>query len=142
MWTSSSAERTLLWRGPACYALGERRGSSRPVPEYAYLQEPRMLARIYRPTRNAMQSGSGNSKRWVLDFEQEIPREVEPLMGWTSSADMRQQVQLVFDTKEEAIAYAERNGIAYQLQEPKDRAPKKIAYSDNFKWGRVEPWSH
>ena len=69
-----------------------------------------MTARIYQPARSAMQSGQGKDK-WMLEYEPEKPREIEPLMGWTSSADMKSQVKLHFDTKEEAIAYAERNGV-------------------------------
>ena len=67
-----------------------------------------MTARIYKPARTAMQSGTAKSKEWVLDYEPEQPRTVEPLMGWTSSADMKQEVHLVFDTAEEAVAYCER----------------------------------
>ena len=68
-----------------------------------------MTARIYKPARTAMQSGTAKSKEWVLDYEPEQPRTVEPLMGWTSSADMKQEVHLVFDTAEEAVAYCERH---------------------------------
>ncbi len=67
-----------------------------------------MTARIYKPAKTAMQSGNAKTKEWVLDFEPEQPREIEPLMGWTSSGDMRPQVQLRFDSAEEAIAYCER----------------------------------
>ena len=67
-----------------------------------------MVARIYKPAKTAMQSGFGNTKGWVLDFEPEAPRRVEPLMGWTSSSDMRQQLRLRFDSKEEAVAWARR----------------------------------
>jgi len=63
-------------------------------------------------------------------------------MGWTSSADMRQQVRLRFDSKDQAIAYAERQGIPYQvLPEPVVR-PQKKSYSENFRWGRTENWTH
>lgn len=101
-----------------------------------------MIARIYRPARTAMQSGRARTKRWVLDFEPQEPRRVEPLMGWTSSSDMNSQVRLSFDTKEEAIAYAERNGIDFKLFEPKDSAPKPMAYADNFRFGRLGQWTH
>ena len=66
-----------------------------------------MTARIYRPAKTAMQSGQANTKDWVVDFEPEVPRQVEPLMGWTSSFDTRAQVQLRFETKDEAVAYCE-----------------------------------
>ena len=77
-----------------------------------------MPARIYRPSKTAMQSGFANTKAWVLDFEPEVPRQVEPLMGWTASSDMRQQVSLDFDTQEEAVAYAKKHGIPFQVFEP------------------------
>lgn len=101
-----------------------------------------MVARIYRPAKSAMQSGIGRSKEWLLEHEPESPRSVEPLMGWTSSADTRAQVKLAFDSKEEAIAYAERNGIAYVVQEPKVRKPIRKSYADNFKFGRIGRWTH
>jgi hypothetical protein len=74
-------------------------------------------ARIYGPAKNAMRS-IAQTKSWVLDFEQASPKAIEPLMGWTSSADVRQQVRLRFDSKAEAIAYCEQNGIAYRVFEP------------------------
>jgi hypothetical protein len=101
-----------------------------------------MIARIYKPTQTAMQSGSARTKEWVLEYEPEAPREIDPLMGWTSSRDMRSQVQLQFATKEEAIAYAERSGIAYRLVEPKLRAAVRKSYSDNFRFGRKQAWTH
>src|SRR6266576_625865 len=64
-----------------------------------------MTARIYKPAKTAMQSGAAKTKEWVLEYEPEQPRQIEPLMGWTSSGDMRQQVQLRFESPEEAIAY-------------------------------------
>jgi hypothetical protein len=101
-----------------------------------------MPARIYKPARTAMQSGQARTKEWLLEFEPEAARAIDPLMGWTSSRDMRSQIRLAFDTKEEAIAYAERNGIAYTLFEPK--APKAVrkSYADNFKFGRIGSWTH
>jgi hypothetical protein len=100
------------------------------------------VARIYKPAKTAMQSGTANTKDWVLDYEPAEPRAVEPLMGWTSSGDMRQQLRLRFPTKEEAIAYCEREGIAYQVSESKQRARRGIAYADNFAPGRRIPWTH
>ena len=89
-----------------------------------------------------MQSGRGRSKLWRLEFEQDKAREIEPLMGWTSSGDTRQQVRLWFDTKEEAIAYAEKAGLPYLVSESKKPVQKILSYSDNFKWGRVGQWTH
>ena len=101
-----------------------------------------MIARIYRPARTAMQSGQANTKEWVLDYEPEQPRRVEPLMGWTSSADMRQEIHLYFDSKEEAVAYCQREGIAHQVFDSKPPARQRISYSDNFAYPRREAWTH
>jgi hypothetical protein len=102
-----------------------------------------MLARIYKPAKTAMQSGAAKTKEWVLDYEPEQPREIEPLMGWTSSGDMRQQVHLQFDSAQEAIAYCERQGIAYQLFENKPPPPRRgLSYADNFAFKRRGAWTH
>ncbi len=101
-----------------------------------------MTARIYKPAKTAMQSGFAKTKDWVLDFEPEEPRIVEPLMGWTSSSDMRQQVRLRFASKDDAIAYCERLAIAYQLFEAKQPARRGIAYADNFAFKRRDAWTH
>ena len=101
-----------------------------------------MRARIYQPPKNAMQSGKARTKMWLLEYEPQSPRAPDPLMGWTSSADMLQQVQLEFDTQEEAVAYAARNGIEYQVFEPHRPAAKSKSYSDNFRVDRKVPWSH
>lgn len=101
-----------------------------------------MTARIYRPAKSATQSGAAKSKLWRLDFEPARAREVEPLMGWTSSTDMQSQIRLSFASKEEAIAYAERNGLDYRVEEPKVAAHKPQSYSDNFRTNRVMPWTH
>jgi len=101
-----------------------------------------MTARIYQPAKTAMQSGAANTKDWVVEFEPEQPRTVEPLMGWTSSGDMKQQLRLSFDTKDEAVAYCERNGIAYQISETKPAARRVISYSDNFAFNRRDAWTH
>ena len=100
-----------------------------------------MTARIYQPARNAMQAGQAK-EQWLLEFEPESPRQSDPLMGWTSSSDMRSQVRLGFDSKDEAIAYAQRNGVAYRVEEPKTATRKSMSYSDNFRHNRVAPWTH
>lgn len=101
-----------------------------------------MAARIFRPAKSAMQSGYGATKLWVLEFEPESARGVEPLMGWTSTTDVSSLTRLEFDSKEEAIAYAERNGIPYSVSEPKPRKHQPKSYSDNFKFGRIGRWTH
>ena len=102
-----------------------------------------MVARIYKPAKTAMQSGHAKTKEWVLDYEPSIARTVEPLMGWTSSTDMNSQVKLQFATKEEAIAYCERHGIAYQVFDAKTPPAQRVmSYSDNFAHRRRDAWTH
>ena len=101
-----------------------------------------MPARIYKPAKSAMQSGYGRMKEWVLENLPASPREVDPLMGWTSTTDTTTQVRLYFETKEEAIAYAEKAGLAFTLDEPKPRKPIRKSYADNFKFGRKGAWTH
>jgi hypothetical protein len=101
-----------------------------------------MVARIYKPSKTAMQSGLANTRSWILDFEPEAPRHVEPLMGWTSSSDMRQQLRLRFGTKEEAVAYCERHGLAYELFDPAPARRRPMSYADNFSFKRRDPWTH
>jgi hypothetical protein len=101
-----------------------------------------MTARIFKPAKNAMQSGKAKTKEWQIDYEPEKPQVVEPLMGWTSSADMKQQLTLHFNTRDEAVAYCEANGIPYQVIEPKESTRRQVAYSDNFAFRRSEPWTH
>ena len=101
-----------------------------------------MRARIYQPTRNAMQSGKARTKAWVLEFEPTSPRRIDPLMGWTSSSDMLSQVQLAFDSRDEATAYAKTHNIPFDLFEPHRPTPKPKAYADNFRYDRKVPWSH
>ena len=102
-----------------------------------------MLARIYRPSKTAMQSGRAKAANWLLEFEPNAARRPDPLMGWTVTTDTESsQGKLSFDTKEEAVRYAETHGIAFQLIDP---APAKRiikAYADNFAFGRRIPWTH
>ena len=100
-----------------------------------------MSARIYQPARTATQSGTAKSRRWLLEFEP-AAREIEPLMGWTSSGDMDAQVKLWFDTKEEAIAYAAREGVAATVEDSPPRVRRTQAYADNFKTSRIGQWTH
>ena len=101
-----------------------------------------MVARIYKLAKTAMQSGTAKTKLWLLEYEPEVARKIDPLMGWTSSRDMNSQIRLKFDSKQAAIAFAERHGIAYRLFEPKERRHRPKAYSDNFKFGRIGQWTH
>jgi hypothetical protein len=101
-----------------------------------------MVARIYKPAKTAMQSGEAGTRRWVLEYEPAEPRVVDPLMGWTGSGDTRQQIRMTFASEKEAIAYARREGIAFELAEPKRRRRRAKAYADNFRFGRRELWTH
>jgi hypothetical protein len=101
-----------------------------------------MTAKIYRPAKTAMQSGRAKTHLWVLEFDQEEPRRIDPILGYTSSSDMQQQVRLNFETLEQAQAYAERNGIEYRVIMPKESARQVVSYSDNFKYNRLQPWTH
>ena len=100
------------------------------------------VARIYRPSRTAMQSGKAKTHEWVLDFEPASARTPDPLMGWTSSDDMNGEVRLTFETKEQAVEYAQRNGIAFRLFEFEQPPHILKAYADNFAFNRKEPWTH
>jgi hypothetical protein len=101
-----------------------------------------MLARIYIPAKTAMQSGKANTKEWVLEFEPASARVSDPLMGWTVTTDTNGQVRLLFDTREEAAAYAKRHGIAFEVLTPRQHSRTLKAYADNFAFGRREPWTH
>ena len=101
-----------------------------------------MLARIYRPARNAMQSGQANAKDWILEFEPEEARRIDPLMGWTGSGDTKGQVRLSFETRDEAVSFAQRHHIPFQVFEPKEAKRIVRAYADNFKFGRKSNWTH
>ena len=101
-----------------------------------------MSARIYSPAKTATQSGKGKTGVWVLEHDAVAARKVDPLMGYTSSSDMLSQVKLRFDSKEDAIAYAAKHGIAYTVEEPHEPKRRRVSYSDNFKFDRKQPWTH
>ncbi|MBK8909081.1 MAG: ETC complex I subunit [Rhodospirillales bacterium] len=95
-------------------------------------------AYIYRPSKTAMQSGRAKTDHWVLEFERDGSIFVEPLMGWIGSADTRNQVRLEFGSRDAAIAFAERRGLAYEIREPHRRRIRPKSYADNFAYDRVE----
>jgi len=103
-----------------------------------------MQARIYQPAKSAMQSGQANAKGWVLEFAPEEQKRIDPLMGWTGSGDMRGQVRLRFDTKDAAIDYATRHGLAYVVEEEKPRRLNRrpMGYAGNFAHNRRISWTH
>ena len=93
-------------------------------------------ARIYRPTKTAMQSGRAKTRKWVLDYEQASKRQPDPLMGWSSARDTLNQVQLRFDTLDEAVAFAQKHGLDYTVIEPNQRVFKPKSYAENFRYDR------
>ena len=103
-----------------------------------------MRARIYQPARTAMSSGTAKTKHWVLEFAPSSRREIDPLMGWTSSADTQSQVKLTFETKEAALDYADDHGIDAVVQEPNKRKPniRPRGYAENFAVDRKGAWTH
>lgn len=103
-----------------------------------------MRARIYKPARNAMQSGTAKTRSWVLEFAPASARDVDPLMGWTSSNDTQSQVRLKFPSKEAALDYAAANGIEAVVSEPKSRKPnvRSGGYGENFATNRRAVWTH
>ena len=103
-----------------------------------------MRARIYKPARNAMTSGQARTKQWVLDFAQDEAREIDPLMGWTSSSDTQSQVRIRFATKDAAVEYAKEKGIDAVVMEPHKRKAniRPGGYGDNFATNRRQVWTH
>lgn len=103
-----------------------------------------MRARIYRPARTAMSSGTAKTKSWVLDYVNDHGRDIDPLMGWTSSSDTQSQVRLTFDSKEAALEYAADNGIEAVVSEPKPRKAniRQGGYGENFATNRRGAWTH
>ncbi|RKT30725.1 ETC complex I subunit-like protein [Roseovarius halotolerans] len=103
-----------------------------------------MSARIYKPARSTTQSGNARSQHWVLEYVAETAREVDPLMGWTSSADTQAQVRLRFPTRAAAMEYAEEHGIDATVLEPHSRKPniRPGGYGENFATNRRATWTH
>jgi len=101
-----------------------------------------MRARIFQPPKTAMQSGWANTHEWVLEFLPTTPRQPDALMGWSGGGDTQTQVKLTFETRDEAIAYAQRAGLDVEVERPQSRRVKPKAYADNFRYGRIENWTH
>ena len=101
-----------------------------------------MDARIYKPAKTAMQSGRGKTKDWVLEFVSGAKRSSDPVMGWTSIDDTTGQVRLHFDSREQAIAYAKREGLTFAVEEPRETKRLVKSYSENFSATRKQPWTH
>jgi len=94
-------------------------------------------ARIYRPTKTAMQSGLANTRDWILEFVPPQGQQPDPLMGWSGHGDTIEQLRLRFPTQEEAVTYARRRGLDYEVETPQTRPVRPKAYADNFRFDRV-----
>jgi hypothetical protein len=98
--------------------------------------------RIYQPAKTAMQSGRAKTHEWVLEYEPAAAQEPDPLMGWAGAGDTLNQVRMTFATREEAVAFAEREGLAYEVMPPRARRPRPKSYADNFRPDREKNWTH
>ncbi len=101
-----------------------------------------MTARIFKPAKTAMQSGKAKTDKWVLEFEATEKRKIDPLMGYTTSSDMKTQTKLEFATLEAAKDYAVKNGIAFRVEKPQKAKRRVMSYSENFASDRSLPWTH
>ena len=105
-----------------------------------------MTARIYRPARNAMQSGQvGSQTKWMLEYSVNQPTKRDPLMGWPGNGDMKTQVKLSFSTLEEAKKYAQKhkiNAVVVPDNQKRNHKIRALGYGENFRNDRAEPWTH
>lgn len=97
-----------------------------------------MKVKIYKPAKNAMQSGRAKTQGWVLEYESISTRKPESLMGWTQSGDTLNQVRLKFDSADDAARYAEKKGWEYMIMPVQERKVKPRNYGDNFKYVQPE----
>lgn len=100
-----------------------------------------MLAKIYQPAPSAMTSGRAK-RHWVLEFLGNASGVIDPLTGTTRSTDMRAQLDLKFDTLEEAVSYAKANNIPHQVVQSQKMKRIPRSYADNFAYDRKLPWTH
>ncbi len=98
--------------------------------------------RIYRPAKTAMQSGRARTRAWVLEFSSELAQRRDSLMGWAGSGDTRRQVRLEFPTSDEAVAFAERHGLSYEVAPARERRIAPKTYAENFSYTRSRNWTH
>ena len=101
-----------------------------------------MRARIYQPAKSATQSGRAKTLNWVLEYETQRRPHPDRLMGWSGAGDTQGQVRLNFETREAAEAYAQRQGLEVQVEEPQARSIKPKSYAENFAHNRKGMWTH
>tara|TARA_B100000029_G_C17419763_1_gene903854 strand:- start:492 stop:854 length:363 start_codon:yes stop_codon:yes gene_type:complete len=118
-------------------------GDTNWISQISFCKEVIMtVAKIYQPAKSAMQSGRARTLNWILEFDQEIPKIIDSLMGWCGSDDMNEQVRLEFPNKRDAIAFAEKNNITYRVFDARKRRIRPKSYAENFAYNRKQPWSH
>ncbi len=98
--------------------------------------------KIYRPAKTAMQSGRARTRAWVLEFSTGLAQRRDSLMGWAGRGDTKSQVRLEFASSEEAVAYAGRRGLTYEIEAPRERKIAPKAYAGNFSYTRTRNWTH
>ena len=101
-----------------------------------------MTIKIYKPSKTAMQSGLGKTKKWLAEYISNENTVKDNLMGWNSSSDTKSQIKVFFDSKEQAIEWAKNNNYQYFVEEPKVRKVKIKSYESNFDINRKESWTH
>ena len=101
-----------------------------------------MTIKIYKPSKTAMQSGLGKTKKWLAEYISDIDSAKDSLMGWNSSLDTQSQIKIFFETKEQAIAWAKNSNYQFYVEEPKVKKIKPKSYASNFNINRKDPWTH
>ena len=101
-----------------------------------------MTIKIYKPSKTAMQSGLGKTKKWLAEYISDTDNVKDSLMGWNSSLDTQSQIKSFFETKEQAIVWAKKNNFQFYVEEPKNKIIKPKSYASNFDINRKEPWTH
>ena len=103
-----------------------------------------MVVRIFKSSKTAMQSGTGNADQWFLEFENNDQKPIDPVMSWVGSNDTSSQIKLKFATKEEATQYAKKNNLLFFIDEGTEKKMniRKNGYGDNFDYNRKRPWTH
>lgn len=101
-----------------------------------------MTVKIYKPSKTAMQSGIGKTKKWLAEYISDEATHKDSLMGWNSSLDTKSQIKIFFDSKSQAIEWAKINDYQYFVEEPKTKIIKIKSYASNFDINRKESWTH
>jgi len=101
-----------------------------------------MTIKIYKPSKSSMQSGQRNTKKWLAEYISDTKQIKDTLMGWNSSLDTKSQIKVFFDTKKQAIEWAQNNNYQYFVENQKKRKIKPKSYASNFDINRKESWTH